>query len=95
MSYVFLDGNLNVLNLQSTDSANYLNCILAKGYLQTIGKATRIQNDSKTLIDYVLSNSGNLELCSGTRMGSRESWVWLTGTMYFQKRMVMKHTKHF
>jgi hypothetical protein len=66
MSYVFRDSNLNILNLQSPDSANYLNCVSAKGYLQTIGKATRIQNDSKTLIDHVLSNSGNLEICSGT-----------------------------
>jgi len=66
LSYVFLDANLNILNLQSPDNANYLNCILAKGYLQTIIKASRIQNNSKTLIDHILSNSGSLEICSGT-----------------------------
>ncbi len=27
MSYVFLDSNINILNLQSPDIANYLNCI--------------------------------------------------------------------
>jgi hypothetical protein len=65
-SYVFLDANINILHLHSPESANYLNCILSKGYLQVICKASRIQNDSKTLIDHVLSNSVGTELCSGT-----------------------------
>ncbi len=43
-----------------------MNCILSKGYLQIITKASRIHNDSKTLIDHVLSNSGGTEICSGT-----------------------------
>jgi len=66
MSYVFLDANINILNLYSPDIANYLNCIFAKGYLQIIQKASRIQNESKTLIDHILSNSGDFEICSGT-----------------------------
>jgi hypothetical protein len=65
-SYVFLDANINILQLHSLESANYLNCILSKGYLQIITKASRIHNDSKTLIDHVLSNSGGTEICSGT-----------------------------
>jgi hypothetical protein len=31
-----------------------------------ICKATRIQNDSKTLIDHILSNSRELGICAGT-----------------------------
>jgi hypothetical protein len=65
-SYVFLDANINILQLHSLESANYLNCILSKGYLQIISKASRIHNDSKTLIDHVLSNSVGTEICSGT-----------------------------
>ncbi len=65
-SYVFLDANINILNLQSPDVVNYLNCIFSNGYLQTICTASRIQNDSKTLIDHILSNSRELGICSGT-----------------------------
>jgi hypothetical protein len=68
-SYVFLDANINILQLHSLESANYLNCILSKGYLQIITKASRIHNDSKTLIDHVLSNSVGTEICSGTLIG--------------------------
>jgi hypothetical protein len=66
MSYVFLDSNINILNLQSPDIANYLNCIFSKGYLQIIQKATRFQNEAKSLIDHILLNSGDLGICSGT-----------------------------
>jgi hypothetical protein len=66
MSYVFLDSNINILNLHSPDIANYLNCIFSKGYLQIIQKATRLHNDAKSLIDHILCNSGDLEICSGT-----------------------------
>jgi hypothetical protein len=53
LSYVFLDANINILNLHQPDIANYLNCIFTKGYLQIICKASRIQNDSKSLIDHL------------------------------------------
>jgi hypothetical protein len=66
MSYVFLDSNINILNLHSPDIANYLNCIFSKGYLQIIQKATRLHNDAKSLIDHILCNSGDLEICTGT-----------------------------
>jgi hypothetical protein len=65
-SFVFLDANINLFNLQNADVSHYMNCILEKGFLQLITKATRIQNDSKTLIDHVLSNSRDLNICSGT-----------------------------
>jgi hypothetical protein len=66
MSYVFLDANINILNLYSPDISNYLNCIFTKGYLQIIQKASRIQNESKSLIDHILSKFGDFEICSGT-----------------------------
>jgi exonuclease III len=67
-SYVFLDANINLLQLQQQDAANYLNCILENGFqnLQIIAKASRMQNDSKTLIDHILSNTRSLDICSGT-----------------------------
>jgi exonuclease III len=64
--YVFLDANINLLQLQQQDAANYLNCILENGYLQIIAKASRMQNESKTLIDHILSNTRSLDICSGT-----------------------------
>jgi hypothetical protein len=60
ISYVFLETNINILNLAQPEVINYLNCIFEGGYLQLISKATRIQNESKTLIDHVLSRSGAL-----------------------------------
>jgi hypothetical protein len=56
-SYVFLDSNVNLLQLQQQDAANYLNSIFEKGYLQIVTKASRIQNNSRTLIDHILTNS--------------------------------------
>jgi hypothetical protein len=65
-SYVFLDSNVNLLQLQQQDAANYLNSIFEKGYLQIVTKASRIQNNSRTLIDHILTNSKSLNICSGT-----------------------------
>jgi hypothetical protein len=65
-SYVFLDANINLLNLHLPDVSNYMNTILENGYLQIILKATRIHNDSSTLIDHILSNARAPHFCSGT-----------------------------
>ena len=55
-SYVFMDSNIDLLNLDIPSSANFLNSILSKGFLQCTVKATRIHNNSKTLIDNILTN---------------------------------------
>lgn len=55
-SFVFTDSNINLLNLHSVEASSYLNSMLANGYLQCISKATRIQNNSYSLIDHVLVN---------------------------------------
>jgi hypothetical protein len=64
--YLFLDANINLLNLHLPDVSNYMNTILENGFLQTITKATRMHNDSKSLIDHILSNSRNLHFITGT-----------------------------
>jgi hypothetical protein len=66
VSYVFLDANINLLNLHQPVVSNYMNTILEHGFLQTVTKATRMQNDSKSLIDHILSNSRNLHFNTGT-----------------------------
>jgi exonuclease III len=65
-SFVFTDSNINLLNLQTVDTANYLNTILANGYLQCVSKASRIQNDGFSLLDHVLSNRTNNNVYAGT-----------------------------
>ena len=66
MSIIFTDSNINLLNLHMPDVSNYLNAILAHGYIQGIAKATRIQNDSCSLIDHILSNLNANNLYAGT-----------------------------
>jgi hypothetical protein len=66
LSFVFTDSNINLLNLNSAESSNYFNSILANGYLQCIAKASRIQNDSYSLIDNVLTNHINDSIYAGT-----------------------------
>ncbi len=65
-SFVFTDSNINLLQLESTDAANFMNCLFANGYLQCVSKATRFQNDNASLIDQILTNSRELEIHSGT-----------------------------
>lgn len=65
-TYIFIDSNIDLLNLQSMVSSNYLNLIFNHGFLQSISKATRIQNFSKSLIDHILTNSNSDPICTGT-----------------------------
>jgi len=65
-AYVCMDSNIDLLKLNLPNSANFLNLILEKGFLPAIGKATRCQNASKTLIDQILFNKNCRNLVSGT-----------------------------
>ena len=59
-TYVFLDSNINLLNLNTDISvSNYHDTILNNGFVQLITRATRIQNNHYSLIDHILSNSPN------------------------------------
>jgi hypothetical protein len=65
-SLVFTDSNINLLQLESSDASNFMNCLFTNGYLQCISKATRFQNNNATLIDQILTNSRELEMYVGT-----------------------------
>jgi hypothetical protein len=65
ISYIFMDANINLLDLVNDDSQTYLNLIFAAGFLQCIPKATRIQGASKTLIDHIHCNSSENNIHSG------------------------------
>jgi Reverse transcriptase (RNA-dependent DNA polymerase) len=54
--FVCLDSNINLLTHSST-AANYSNIYSSYGFTQLILKATRIQGNSTTLIDHILTNA--------------------------------------
>ena len=65
-AYIFLDSNINLLNLNTDHNAsNYHDLILNNGYLQSITRATRIQNGHFSLIDHIITNSPSNNSDSG------------------------------
>jgi hypothetical protein len=65
-SYIFIDSNIVLLNIQSEVSSTYLNSIFTHGFLQQIMKATRMQYASKTLLDQIISSCPSNSVYSGT-----------------------------
>ena len=66
-SFVFLDANINLLNLINNNCAiEYLDTTLNHGFLQLIMKASRIQNTSISLIDHILANKNVGKIQTGT-----------------------------
>jgi exonuclease III len=65
-AYLFMDSNIDLLKLNEPSSANFLNLIFEKSFLQAIGKATRFQNNSKTLLDQIILNKTCESIQSGT-----------------------------
>ena len=66
-SYIFLDSNINLLELQANDCArHYFNTVLDRGFMPTNMKATRMNGNSSTLIDHILTNSKLTKLTSGS-----------------------------
>jgi hypothetical protein len=56
--FIFCDSNIDALKIGITaQTNNYFDIIFANGFLQTNLKATRIQGQSSTLIDQILTNS--------------------------------------
>ena len=55
-----------MLSLRETGPAAYLNSILSAGFLQCIGKASRIQNNASTLLDHILVSCRQNSFDSGT-----------------------------
>jgi hypothetical protein len=65
-SYIFLDLNLILLHISTDNNAgNYHDLITSNGYLQTITRATRIQNNNFSLIDHIFTNSPSTKSQSG------------------------------
>ena len=67
-SYVLMDANINLLEMGAVASWNYVNTMFGNGFLQGVFKATRIQNNSKTLIDHILFNNLRNDVCTGTQV---------------------------
>jgi exonuclease III len=65
-SYIFLDSNFDLLSLHDVGSSAFLNSVLAAGYLQCIFKATRMQNNSRTLLDQILVSCHRTSFETGT-----------------------------
>lgn len=66
-SYVFLDSNINLLTINNNNTAAlYMETIYSNGFVQKVGKATRIQNNSFSLIDHILckTNRTNISTCT-------------------------------
>ena len=63
-SYLMLDSNIDILTNNNL-ARTYLETIRESGFTQTIEKATRIQNNSYSLIDNILTNSQNSKIVSG------------------------------
>jgi exonuclease III len=64
-SFIFTDSNINLLNPDPLAN-QYLNSILANGFLQISTKATRIDGNSRTLLDHIITNSTSTEFTCGT-----------------------------
>jgi hypothetical protein len=64
-SYIFIDANINLLEMATSVSQQYLNLCFAAGFLQGILKASRLQNLSKSLIDHILFNNVSKKVLSG------------------------------
>jgi len=55
--YIFSDTNINLLKLSYDNFAElYFNTVLLNGFIQVVGKATRIQGPTFSLIDHIATN---------------------------------------
>jgi Reverse transcriptase (RNA-dependent DNA polymerase) len=66
-SYIFMDSNINLLEMETNQYSNmFFNHICNSGFLQTNLKATRMQNNSSSLIDNILTNARHQKMYSGS-----------------------------
>jgi hypothetical protein len=92
-SYIFIDANINLLDLDSPSSQNYLNCIFENGLLQGVFKATRFQNNSHTLIDHILFNNVLGDISTGSLV-SEVSDHFFSFISTGSKENARQHHKH-
>jgi hypothetical protein len=66
-SLIFSDCNINLLKINvSSLTSEYLDTCHTNGFIVTNLKATRIQNDSYSLIDHILTNNINADIKTGS-----------------------------
>jgi exonuclease III len=65
-SYILMDANIDLLKLDNNIPSTFLNSCISAGYLQCITKATRFQNEARTLIDHILLSCKHNEISTGT-----------------------------
>ena len=65
-SFIFTDSNINLLSNNNDDYTDYLNSMFANGFLQLSKKATRMQGQSSTLLDHILTNSDKNSFVTGS-----------------------------
>jgi hypothetical protein len=61
-----MDANIDLLKLENNIPSTFLNSCISAGYLQCITKATRFQNEARTLIDHILLSCKQNEIHTGT-----------------------------
>ena len=65
-SYICLDSNFNsLIPSPNLHQAEYFTTIIENGFIQCINKATRISNNSSSLIDHIITNSSQEKITSG------------------------------
>jgi exonuclease III len=66
-SYVFMDANINLLSISNSDLAmTHLETIHNNGFIMSNLKATRMFNDTCSLIDHILCNDNSNKIYSGS-----------------------------
>jgi hypothetical protein len=65
-SLIFTDSNLYLLKIGRYEkAATYMDSVFSHGYLQTIFKATRLQNDNFSLNDHIFTNTACTSVNTG------------------------------
>jgi hypothetical protein len=66
-AYIFTDANIDLLNINHDNYAiTYLNIISNNGLLLTNFKASRMYNNSSTLIDHILTSDEQSGMTTGS-----------------------------
>ena len=98
-SFVFLDSNINLLSINNNQNAAlYLETVYSNGYLQKVGKATRICKSSYSLIDHIVYKSNSKNLCSGTIVTDMsDHFMNFIGLSFAntQRKNEFRHTRDF
>jgi hypothetical protein len=60
-AFILTDANINLANLgNNMNSTNYFNNIISNGFLPLNSKSTRIQGNSHSLIDHIITNADSI-----------------------------------